>query len=211
MKYLLFSLMVLTTACASTYRSLQPSTADASCVEKIKPRPISTTWFHAGVDVVGKHISGLLLIKPMDAGKKRVVFTNEAGVTFFDFEFGPNHFFQVKKVISQLNKKVVINTLRKDFELLLGIPFQGQTINAWSTDSLRYFGVENRSAKERYFFVTDTQCSKLNRLETGSLKNPKLTVTLTGVDSSQPGTVVIRHQTFDMVITLQKMIGDAAE
>jgi hypothetical protein len=209
MKYLLFSIMLLLVACSSSYRSLKTSAVDPVCFEKIKPQAMTTTWFHASVDVVGKHISGLLLVKPMDDHTQRVVFTSEAGVTFFDFEFGVNGLFTVKKVISQLNKKPVINILRKDFETLLGIPFYGQTIKAWATDSSLYYGVEK--GQERYFLVTDKECNGLNRLEVGSKRKPKLTIETTGNDLRAPETVVIHHETFNMVINLKKVIRDAAE
>jgi hypothetical protein len=49
----------------------------------------------------------------------RVVFQNEMGFAFFDFEWTANDSFSVKQIIPQLNKPAVVKTLRKDLELLL--------------------------------------------------------------------------------------------
>ena len=38
-------------------------------------------------NVVGNHLSGLLLIKKMPDSSTRMVFSNEMGLGFFDFEF----------------------------------------------------------------------------------------------------------------------------
>lgn len=49
----------------------------------------------------------------------RVVFQNEMGFTFFDFEWSKTDSFQVNKVIDQLNKPALIKVLEKDMNLLL--------------------------------------------------------------------------------------------
>jgi hypothetical protein len=124
MKYFPFNLlMVMLFACTSPYKNLRPVAPDLLCMEKVKPKGIATTWFTVAIDVAGKHLSGLLLIKAMPDSSYRVVFTNESGLTFFDFEYGAENTFVVKKIIKQLDKKVIIETLRKDFAAVLGLPF----------------------------------------------------------------------------------------
>ena len=49
----------------------------------------------------------------------RIVFSNEMGFKFFDFAFLPDGSFKVFTIIKQMDKKAVITTLRKDFELVL--------------------------------------------------------------------------------------------
>src|SRR5882672_4193636 len=105
MRFLLLSSVMLLLGCASDYRYLRAIQVDADCVNKIAPRHIQTSWYHAGVDVAGNHISGLLLIKNMPDSSNRVVFTNEAGITFFDFGFSHEKAFTVYAIIKKLNKK----------------------------------------------------------------------------------------------------------
>lgn len=206
MKYLLFSILTLMLAsCSSYYKNLQPVMADTICIDRIKPDQVATAWFDAGVDVIGKHLSGLLLIKEMPDRSVRVVFTNETGLTFFDFEFEQEGTFHVKRIINQLDKKPVIETLRKDFYLLLGFPFR-QELKAWLWEDERYFGITKQG--ERLYFTTTTDCSTLGALEAGSKLKRKVSITLEGNDTARPEKIVIKHFTFNMTITLKKINKD---
>src|SRR5688572_6913872 len=143
MRYLLFSVAsIVFLGCASDYRYLQVVEPDKSCVSKFLPFKINTSWYNTSVDVVGKHLSGLLLIKDMPDHSQRVVFTNEAGVTFFDFGFLPDGSFKVYNIVKQMDKRPVIQTLRKDFELILGIPFRQAAIQSWSLENDLFYGVK---------------------------------------------------------------------
>ena len=49
----------------------------------------------------------------------RIVFTNEFGNSYFDFQFTQNQ-FKIISIIDFLNKKPVINQLKTDLGLLVG-------------------------------------------------------------------------------------------
>jgi hypothetical protein len=203
MRYLHYSLLLLLIACASEYKTRKPASLDEACIQKIKPPGIKTSWYTTHIDVIGKHISGLLLMKEMPDSSKRVVFTNEAGVTFLDFEFRADGSFQVKQVIKQLNKKAVVQVLRKDFELMLGIPFRKGISEAWEQDGERYFGSPQK--KETAYFITGADCASLRRIELGSKRKKKVTVEMWGSDRTAPDSVKVKHYTFNMVIGLKKI------
>jgi hypothetical protein len=137
----------------------------------------------------------------MEAGGTRVVMTSEAGVTFFDFEFTQDQEFKVHRIIPQLDRKVVVNLLREDFGLLLGIPFRGNPVKSSSMNNELHFGTTQK--KETAYFITDLDCSTLLRLEVGSPRKKKVTITFDG-DPDDPTSAVIQHHTFDMVVTLNK-------
>ncbi len=203
MKYFLFSISAfLSSACASYYKTLQPAVVETSCADKLKPKGIASAWFSTGVDVMGKHISGLLLIKEMPDQSIRIVFTNEVGVTFFDFEFSRDGKFEVKKIINQLNKKIIIETLKKDFYLLSGLPFQ-QELKSWKHNNKLYVGMENES--ERYYFVTSSVCTTLEGVEIGSKRKKMVSISFEGEDTRYPESIVITHFTFDMTLTLKRI------
>lgn len=206
MKFLSFSLLLMMTACASDYRGMRRITASKDCLN-LKPSTPDNALFNAKIDVVGKHLSGLLLVKRLDK-EHRVVFTNEAGVTFFDFSFGYDGSFQVIKVIEQLNKKAVINLLRKDFSLMLGLPFRNDKVESFSIGDEIFFGVSQKN--ETPYFITDKDCASLQRLELGSSRKRKVTITFTGVPE-KPEAIRIRHHTFDMVVNLNLIERNATE
>jgi hypothetical protein len=153
--------------------------------------------------VVGNHISGLLLIKNMADSSQRVVFTNEAGVTFFDFGFLKNGKFQVFNIMKQLNKGPVIHTLRKDFELILGLPFRNALYNVKTRDDEVFYGVDQKN--ETAYFITTKDCASLRRLELGSARKRKVMVTIVGNGYPQPDTIELSHNTFDMQIRLTRL------
>jgi hypothetical protein len=200
-KCLLFSL-ILHVSCTSDYKLLKRTNTDENCFEKIKPAPIETAWYDAAVDVQGNHISGLVLIKRLPAST-RVVFTSETGFTFFDFEYQANGNFVVNRIVSKLDRKAVIKTLKEDFYLLLGLPFNSKDAIRWNAGLESYFTVQQ--GPETYYIVTDQNCSILKRLELGSKR--KRRVTLTNVDNRDEK-MMITHHTFDMNISLTKIHHD---
>ena len=202
MRFLPYSVMVcLLAGCTSAYRGLTKEAGQELCAERMKPAGVASGWFTAGVDVMGRRITGLLIVKNMESGGTRVVMTSEAGVTFFDFEFTPERNFKVHRIIPQLDRKVVVNLLREDFGLLLGIPFKGSPIQSASMNNELYFGVTQK--KGTAYFITDLDCSTLLRLEVGSSRKKKVTITFGG-NPNDPVSAVIQHHTFDMVVTLNK-------
>ena len=137
----------------------------------------------------------------------RVVFTNEAGVTFFDFGFErEGTTFKVFSVISNLNKKPVIETLRKDFELILGLPFRRSTYESYSMNDELFFGV--RQKKEIAYFITSKDCASLRRMELGTHRKRKVTVHLNGQHYPAPDKIELVHNTFNMQINLTRFEKD---
>jgi hypothetical protein len=188
-------------SCASEYKQLKAVSADESCIARSRPSALSTSWYTARIDVVGKHLSGLLFIKNMPDHSNRIVFTNEAGVKFFDFEFDSLDHFQVKQVINQLNKKPVIAVLRQDFGLLMGVPFDNE-LSAWKKNDELYFG--SKSENSFNYFITPKDCSSVLRLESASRRKKKVTIRQYGQPSA-PDSIRIQHNTFAMSIGLRKL------
>jgi hypothetical protein len=204
MRCLLFSIALFSASCASDYQGLKVVSVNQECLSKIKPVALSTAWYDAGIDVVGKHISGLLLIKDMPDQSKRIVFTNEAGITFFDFGFDGTGNFKVHHVIRQLDKKAVVRLLRDDFALLLGLPFENPVWQSWEMGGERYFGVSEKN--DNHYFITDKDCGSLHRLESASKRKKKLTIEMVGDDVQKPDSITLQHHTFAMKINLKKLV-----
>lgn len=208
MRYLVFSILLAMGcgACTSYYKGLQSVVLDERCMASVYPKPVHTGWYDAAVDVYGRHLSGLLFIKLMPDSTTRVVFTSESGVTFFDFEFSQQGDFSVKRVISQIDKKPVINTFREDFSLLLGIPFR-QPLREWHHGAERYFGVVNEHKK--YYFTTTSACTTLGRMEIGAKRKRMVSIVREEATMGAPERMTIKHYTFDMIITLNRIQKDA--
>jgi hypothetical protein len=209
MKYLRFSILLLLVACGSGKNTLPSVQADENCIGKMMPRGIETSWFDASVDVKGRHLGGLLLIKQMPDSINRIVFTSETGVTIFDFEYQRNGKFSVKRIIEQLDRKIIVEVLQKDFALMLGLPFRNQQIQAWKSGSEIYYGA--KAENEYAYFITDSGCQSLIRLESASGSTPKFSILFEGKTLNSPDNIAITHHTFDMVINLKKLEKDVSQ
>lgn len=74
--------------------------------------------YKAHIEVYGNDLSGIFVVKKVNDSVHRVVLTTDFGNKLLDFELSDND-FKVNYIVDDLNKKIVINTLKKDFELLL--------------------------------------------------------------------------------------------
>src|SRR5436305_5006041 len=117
-RFLLYiSFFVMNVSC-NYYRHMTKTSSAEGCIEKFKPG-FRRTEYKISVDVIGKHISGLLLIKYIADSSTRIVFTSEVGLGFFDFGFQGDTGFTVYHIVPQMNKAALIKTLRKDFGLIM--------------------------------------------------------------------------------------------
>lgn len=200
--YTIFLFLLFHTACRSPYSTLREAPGvSPDCVQKF--RPVFTSHIYkAEVNVVGNEFSGLLVLKTMPDSSRRVVFTSETGPTLFDFEFKRDS-FRVRYCLKKLNRKAVIRTLRKDFELLL-MENVGQPGGQVLRDSVRvYFPFI--SGKETNYYLTDTLCQRLLRIEKAGRRKPKVTVDMEPFQSGMPEDVLLEHRNFTFAIRLKAL------
>ncbi len=201
--FLCISILLMLTACASSVPSRQPAQVDVSCVNKFKPI-FSSDLYSASVDVMRHHISGLVLFKVMPDSSKRIVFTNEAGVKFFDFGFERNGKIMTHQVMKKLNKRIVVRTLQKDFGLVLMEKIEKEIPSTYREgDNLKFvFGKK----KEEERVVTNADCTKLVRLEKGPYAKPQTIARIFSVGVRPPDSIFIEHLNFNMKIKLTHLV-----
>ena len=204
MRCLLISLLFALSACSSAYKHLQRTTGDVSCLDKFKP-DFSNALYYIQVNVVGKHLSGLLLIKSMPDSSTRMVFSNEAGFKFFDFGFAADGNFKVFYIIDEMNKKAVITTLRKDFEIVMmhHPNMQNGYVKRDNDSAYSYYTFPQE--KGFNYYITDTSCTKLIRLERASSKKAVVRIEMLNYKNGQPDTIGITHTNFNFNIGLKRL------
>lgn len=206
MRYLLLVSWVLALACSSAYKG-QRTPATGNCITSFQPR-FSRVLYNTQVEVTGRHLSGLLIIKTMPDSSTRMVFANEAGFKFFDFEFREEG-FTVHHIMAQMDRKAVIKTLRKDFELILMQHTGTITPAVIKKDSEYYY--DFAKGKDHYYYITDSACSRLLRLERGSKRKKVTEAYLGAYTENMPDTIGIRHTNFNFTITLKRLDEHASE
>jgi hypothetical protein len=202
MRYLLFISILMMVACRSPYRNLPVVEGNSGCLLRFKP-VFRSELFNTQVNVVGKHLSGLLIIKAMPDSSLRMVFSNEAGFKYFDFEFTAAGEFRVHYVIRRMNKKAVLETLRKDFALVLMRFRQPEASYVLKKDSLYYYAFPQ--GKEVDYYITDASCSALIGIEKASGRKTRVRVIMQNYRNGVPDTIGITHNNFNFNIGLKHL------
>ena len=186
--------------CASAYRHLRPALGDPTCIQHFKPA-LGTAIYKTSVDIIGKHLDGLLVLKAMPDSSTRVVFTSEAGPTFFDFGFARDGHFTVYHIIDQMNKKAVIKGLRKDFELIL---LEHTARGTCLTDGTqRYYAFPQEKGVN--YYITDSACTRLDRVEKASKRSAFVIARLLDYRDGIPDSISIRHTKFEFTIAFKRL------
>jgi hypothetical protein len=204
MRYLLLSSWLLVLfGCLPVYQKMQAVKGSAVVLQKFKPA-FKVALFDTKVDVVGNHLSGLLLIKKMPDSSIRMVFSNEMGFKFFDFEFTPDGNFKVHSVIKQMNKKPVLKTLRKDFELILMERLNSSAVSIRrSMNGLLYYVFPQ--TKGYNYYITDSTGNTLERMERASKRKTIVEATMGNYINGIPDTISVVHKTFSFTIGLKQI------
>jgi hypothetical protein len=198
------SLMAL--GCASAYRSLQPATSDADCPAKLRPK-ITVGYYRVDVDLMGRPLNGILVVKRMEDGSLRMVYTNGMGLTFFDMGHRDGEGFTVYRILEQLDKDAVVRTLEKDMKLLwmLDIPDSGLT--TLSRDGVKYHLW--KEGKDHYYYLTEGECGHLLRAERASSRKTIAVAETFGLVNAMPDSVSLTHHNLDMTIHMKRFVNEA--
>ena len=203
MNYLLLSsFLFLLLGCSPAYKNMQVAAGDVTSLQKFKP-DFSVALYSTQVDVIGNHLSGLLLIKKMPDSSTRLVFSNEMGFKFFDFEFSADGNFKVYSVIKQMNKKAVLKTLRKDFELVLMNKLDSSKVDVRTDSGLLYYVFPNE--KGYYYYITNQSGDQLLRMERASKRKVVVEAVIQNYVNGIPDSVNISHKKFGFIIALKRI------
>lgn len=210
MRYLILSSCIfLLLGCDTMYKGLQPATGNINALQSFKPA-FTVALYKTSVDVVGNHLSGLLLMKRMPDSSLRMVFSNEMGFKFFDFEFAPDGSFKVYSIIKKMNRKSVLKTLRKDFELMLMEHLDGNAVRVRQDSAANIYYIFPQK-KGYNCYITNAAGNELLQLERASKSKPVATAIMRNYVNGIPDTIGITHHNFDFTIGLKRLEKNAAE
>jgi hypothetical protein len=107
-------------ASCKTYEltGVKPISSSEKTVENLYFSSKEDYVYKCQMDIYKNHISGILIIKKISETTHRVVMTSDFGNKMIDFEISEND-FKLNYVLADLDKKMVINFLKSDFQELL--------------------------------------------------------------------------------------------
>ncbi|MDB5228965.1 MAG: hypothetical protein JWN78_3158 [Bacteroidota bacterium] len=202
MRTLLLSSLIILYGCSQKIAdSFAQTVVNNSCLVNVKPK-FETVLFNTQVDITSHHLTGLLLMKKMQDDTTRVVFTNEMGIKYFDFEFTENN-FRVISCIRKLNKKIAINQLKKIFSLILMNKTEINSYQLIKTGTTKYFCLNGE--KEQTYYITDTNCTKVMLIETTDGEKKKIIISFDGQKNGIAEDIFINYKTFKFDIHLKQI------
>ncbi|HVM89860.1 MAG TPA: hypothetical protein VMT76_16860 [Puia sp.] len=169
---------------------MQKTETDKNCLQKFKPS-FTSVLYSAKADVIGKHLSGLLIIKKMPDSSIRIVFSSEMGFTFFDFEFRNDGSFEVHNITKQMDKKSVIRTLKKDFELILMENLKNKLSYSFKDSAFVYTAFPQ--TKGVYYYITDLNCTQLIKMQRASKSKIAVEAVMQNYINGIPDTIGFSH------------------
>jgi hypothetical protein len=153
--------------------------------------------YKAKININENKFGGILIIKKIQENEHRIVFTTEFGNKIFDFEF-INDTFKVNYILDKINKKIIINLLKKDFHLLVN---ESNLIEKqYLTDSETVYQTK-LNKKYNYYFVSNEN-TELKKIMMASKRKEKLQISFNKINNKIANEINISHQNFEMNIDL---------
>lgn len=154
--------------------------------------------YKATINAFDKRLGGLLIIKKMGPDYHRVVFTTEMGNTIFDFTLKDGD-FRVNRILKDIDRKVVLNLLKKDFEIL--VKEKATVEKAYKVGSYLILEADNRQ-KNHYYFYTNGQLKKITR---AGKVDKKASFIFSGIKGNIAPEIQIDHSNIKLKITLKML------
>lgn len=159
LRNLAYSLIFILFTSCKTYKlnDAKPISTSEKTVENLYFSSNEDYVYKCQMDIYKNHVSGILIIKKINAATHRVVLTSDFGNKLIDFEISEED-FKLNYVLPDMDKKIVINFLKNDFRELLKQSYP-VTESFENTSDYIY---ESRSGKKVYylFFNKDNRLLK---------------------------------------------------
>lgn len=153
--------------------------------------------YKANISLYGHELSGIFIAKKTNDATHRVVFTTEFGNKLLDFEISETD-FKVNSIVSELDRKLVINTLKTDFELLLRKKF---LIKGQFEDATKTILISIDKKKYNFLFISKPDDKLLNIIHSSKRKE-KINISFTSGDANLAQKIVIQHTNINLRIEL---------
>lgn len=157
--------------------------------------------YKASISVYGNNFGGIFIVKKTNESTHRAVFTTEFGNTLFDFEISGNN-FEVNHIIDELDRKILINTLKRDFMLLLKENFS--VSKKFENEYFRVYKSED-DKRFNYLFVNKTD-GKFSKLVHATKSKEKINIEYLSENNTLADKIIIQHKNIKLRIELNKII-----
>ena len=153
--------------------------------------------YKAKINIYGRYFGGILIIKKVEEDTHRVVFTTEFGNKIFDFLYEGDNFTK-NFLIEDLDKKIIVNTLQKDFKLL--ISESAKVIEEYASEGQQIYKTKTNN-RFNFYFIED-KTSVLERIVQTSKSKEKVEIVFTSEGNELAEKIGIYHSNIKLNIDL---------
>jgi phosphoribosylformylglycinamidine (FGAM) synthase PurS component len=191
-------LALVLVSCGSVTKNYTPKKLDKTSYQVPYFSDSKTDYvYKANITVYGNELSGIFIAKKINDTTHRIVFTTEFGNKLMDFELSDTD-FKVNSIVSELNRKILINTLKEDFRLLLKKEYLIQEQFENDADNI-YKSADGK--RDNYLFVSKKD-QKLEKVVHSSKTKEKFTLTFSSENNIFAEKIQIIHQNIKLKIEL---------
>ncbi len=153
--------------------------------------------YKANIEVYDNTFGGIFIVKKIGEEHHRIVFTTEMGNKLFDFSFNKDDFI-VNYILDDLNKKILINILKRDFKVLITENFQTQETFALKKKIIK----RTEFDKKTYYYFETPELSKIIRVNN---RKEKVRFLFTEINGHIAQQIQILHLNFKLKIKLKSI------
>lgn len=202
MRYLLISIILVAfSSCASYVKKNGLTETNAKDDSVINPyfTDIEKDYvYKAKIKVYKKNFGGILVVKKIAPEEHRIVFTTEMGSKILDFSFKKDT-FKVNYILDEMNKKLLINILKRDFRVL--ITEKLSVFNQFAQNDSKVFKTEIEN-KTYYLFKEKELLKRMIRVGQGK---EKVGFYFSKINDNIARSIQIKHQNIQLTINLNSI------
>jgi hypothetical protein len=163
MRFLLISICLFVVGCKSYPRKSNfiKSETIGNIHNPYFANPDQDYVYKANIEVYNKSFGGIFIVKKIEDQNHRIVFTTEMGNKLFDFSFNKDD-FKVNYILEEMNKKLLINILKKDFKILITENLQVNKTYSLNSEIIK----ETTVGDKTYYYFESPKVYKIVRANT---------------------------------------------
>lgn len=191
-------LAIVLISCGSVTKNYTPKKLDKTAIEVPYFSDSKTDYvYKTNISVYGNELSGIFIAKKINDTTHRIVFTTEFGNKLMDFEISEND-FKVNSIVSELDRKILINTLKEDFRLLLKKQYLIQ--EQFENEASEIYKSKD-GKRDNYIFISKKE-QKLEKIVHASKTKEKFTLLFSSENNIFAEKIQIIHQNIKLKIEL---------
>ncbi|MBC7844919.1 MAG: hypothetical protein H7Y10_00325 [Flavobacterium sp.] len=153
--------------------------------------------YKANITIYGNELSGIFIAKKINDTTHRVVFTTEFGNKLLDFEISETD-FKVNSIVEELNRKIMVNTLKNDFRLLL----RNSYVVKKQYDNLENNVYLTEESKILNYLFVSKSTNNLSKIVNTSKRKERINLFFTTENNIFATKIVIQHYNIKLRIEL---------